>query len=114
MKKKISIIAAIAILTAATAFASPGDQTGDRNGFEQMYQYCNKVMQQWGSGNQQPQSSQDQAQPQARQMFYHGMMGNGGSMMGSGYYGNMMDSGSYGHMMGSGYSGGMMGSVQFR
>lgn len=58
MKKKISIIAAIAILTAATAFAAPSDQTGNQNNLEQMYQYCNQVMQQGGNGNQQSQGGQ--------------------------------------------------------
>ncbi|MDR7868868.1 MAG: hypothetical protein RIN56_18900 [Sporomusaceae bacterium] len=110
MKKKISIITAIVMLVAATAFAAPSDQTGTGNqsGFEQMYQYCNQVMQQWGNGNQATQGVQAQGQP----MSYNGGMMMGGmmnGMMGGGNYGNMM-----GGMMGNGTYGNMMGSLEVR
>jgi ABC-type glycerol-3-phosphate transport system substrate-binding protein len=101
MKRKITIVTAIAMLVAATAFAAPSDQTGNNN-WDQMYQYCNQAMQQGNTGNQPYPNGQ--AQPQGQPMSY-----NSGMMMGDGNYGNMMGNGSYGHMMGN-----MMGSVEFR
>ncbi len=91
MKRRITIVTAIAMLVAATAVAAPSDQTGNQN-WEQMYQYCNQAMQQWGNGSQAPQEGQ--ARPQGQPMSYNdGMMGNMMSgMMGSGGYGNMMGS----------------------
>lgn len=109
MKRKITIVTAIAMLVAATAFAAPNDQTGNQN-LDQMYQYCNQAMQQWGNGNQAPQGGPAQGQPMS---YNTGMMMGGGNMMGgmmgSGNYGNMM-----GGMMGNGNYGNMMGSVEVR
>lgn len=108
MKQRIAIVTAVVMLVAATAFAAPGDQTGNQN-LDQMYQYCNQVMQQWGNGSQ---SSNGQVPPQGQPMSYSGgmMMGNGTMM------GNMMGNGSNGHMMGdvmsNGSYGGMMGRTE--
>jgi len=103
MKKKILVIATLALLVAAPVFAADGSQQGG-NWMNDMFKYCNQAMQQWGNGNQPSQSGQ--TQPQGQPMSYSGgmMMGNGsmmGGMMGNGNYGNMMGNGGYGNMMGN-------------
>ena len=98
--KKIFALAVVTMLFATTAFAAAGDQAGNGDQWNQMYQYCNQMMQSWGPGKAPDQSGG--TQPQGQQTSYHGgMMGNGGygHMMGSGNYGNMMGNGSYGNMM---------------
>jgi hypothetical protein len=118
--KRILALAVVTMLFATTAFAAAGDQSGNNDQWNQMYQYCNQMMQSWGNGKAPDQGGN--TQPQGQQMSYNGgmmgnnMMGNGGygHMMGNGNYGNMMGNGSYGNMMGNGSYGNMMSVVEFQ
>ncbi|HMM21492.1 MAG TPA: hypothetical protein PKA10_12300, partial [Selenomonadales bacterium] len=107
MKKKVSIITVIVMLAVATAFAAPSDQPNNGNQMNQMYQYCNQAMQQWGNGNASNQGEKTGSQAQSTS-YHSGMMsGNSsdvshGNMMGNGSHGNMMGNGSHGNMMGNG------------
>jgi hypothetical protein len=126
--KKILALAVVTMLFAATAFAATGEQTGNNDQWNQMYQYCNQMMQSWGNGKASDQSGNTQTQGQQTSyngsMPGNGMMGSGmmngqGHMMGNGNYGNMMGNGqtmgngNYGGMMGSGGYGNMMSVVEF-
>lgn len=51
MKKKILLIAVLALMVAAPAFAAEGDQQGG-NWMADMFKYCQQAMQQTGGGMQ--------------------------------------------------------------
>ena len=109
MKRKMIIVTVLAMLVATTAYAAPGDQTGNPGWMDQMYQYCNQMM----GGSSGPDQG-GKTQPQGQPMSYNGNMMMGSGMMGNGNYGNMMGSGNYGNMMGDGAYGHMMGKVEFQ
>ncbi|HMM21526.1 MAG TPA: hypothetical protein PKA10_12480 [Selenomonadales bacterium] len=82
MKKKVSIMMVVALVTAGTAFAAPNDQPNNENMMNRMYQYCNEAMKQWGNGNAPDQGGKPNGQAQSTS-YHGGMMG--------GNYDNMMD-----------------------
>lgn len=68
MKKKILVIAVLALMAAAPAVAADGNQQGG-SWMNDMFKYCQQAMQQFGSG------MQNQSMPM-------GQPGSGGMMMG--------------------------------
>lgn len=116
MKKRIFALAVVTMLFATTAFAAASDHAGNGNSWDQMYQYCNQMMQSWGG---KAPDQNGKTQPQGQPMSYNGgmMMGNGNNgYMGMSGNGNMMGNDSYGSIMGTGNNGNgnMMSIVEFQ